>query len=515
MSGEPPEAQPDLEGSVAAVAADVLDVERLAADDDLFELGADSITMTQIVARMRAALGVDVTLAQVMENPSPRALTAVILAAAEGEEIAQEASGPPPPFPLSSRQTRVWMAEELHPRQPHQVALSHFEVTGELAPARLRDSMADVFGRHEILRTIYRDASEGPVQEVLSEGSYEVPLELHPEMEDDEATATVAAAVERGFDLAHELPLRALLIPTGARRWQLAVAGHNIAIDGWSEHLFLGDLVRAYGARAKDEKYQPAPARPYRDYVRWERGWLASQESETLRVKAQRALEGVEDANWRSPEANPEQADVIELGFEIPPAQVETIRGRMGQLGFDSSTAVGLAFYRAVIAISDSDDIAVGTVVDARGGRRFLDTLGSFTRIAPIRPRARSELRGGLEAFQEAAREAIEWSALPFEQLAAAASDSSSSPIFQACYVLQHSPVDGFSLGEAKARRLPPPPEDSAPFDLFLELVPRDRSMIGIATARAEVIGAETLQLFAETFRSELDRVSAELWNLA
>jgi acyl carrier protein len=489
---------------VAEIFASVLGLESVQPDDDAFELGADSIMLTQVVARLRAAPGLDVTLAQVMANPSPRALVASIEADGERAPEPQPALTPKP-FPLSSRQTRVWEAEQLHPRQPHQVALSQFELRGDLAPARLGEAVAASIERHEALRTIYRWSGDEPVQEVLSVGSFEVPVELLPEMSPADADAAIAAAVRRGFDLGAELPLRVLIAPHGRGRWRLALAAHNIAFDGWAEHLFLGDLVRAYGALSDGQKPRLPPAQPYRSYARWEREWLRSPAHDEVLAGAAAALRGVENAAWAKPSAGEE--GVAELEISIQPARLEALRANLASAGADLATVIGLAFYEATASLSQSPDIAVGTVVDGRGGR-FLDTVGSFTRVTPLRPRGHGATPT-VRSFGAALEAATAWAALPFEEIVAAVDGGeASSPVFQACYVLQHAPVEGFRLAETRAQRLPAPPEGSAPFDLFLELVPRGRALVAVATSRAEAFDGDRLAMFGASFLAELDRIA-------
>ncbi|WP_245672135.1 non-ribosomal peptide synthetase, partial [Nocardia anaemiae] len=63
-----------LERTVAEVFADVLDVERVGADDDFFDLGGNSLIATRVVARLGAAIGSRVPVRAVFESPTVAAL---------------------------------------------------------------------------------------------------------------------------------------------------------------------------------------------------------------------------------------------------------------------------------------------------------------------------------------------------------------------------------------------------------------------------------------------------------
>jgi hypothetical protein len=348
------------------------------------------------------------------------------------------------------------------------------------------------------------------MQRVLGEDSYAAPVDVYAAMTPSEADVLVSEVVARGFDLSVDIPIRVLLIPHGDDRWRLATAAHNIAFDGWSEHLFLGDIARAYGAHANGTRFQFAAARPYRDYVRWERGWLRSPEHDELLASAERALKEAQDASWEPSIADPESPAVAEHQFEIGAGRLDDIRTALGPAKIGLASAIGFAFHRATASLSTSPNIAVGTVVDARAGRHFVDTVGSFTRVTPIGPLARDDTAAReLAAFSKALDDATKWAALPFDEIAAAVDPTSpsSSPVFQACYVLQHTPVETLRIGEATARRLPPPPEESAPFDLFLELIPRGGGLTAFATSRGDAIGNDGLQRFVAAFIAEIDRL--------
>lgn len=76
QTSEPPGTE--TEHVLAAIWRDVLGVEHVSRDDDFFDLGGDSLSAARLAAELRAALGVELTLARLFEAPTLSALAALI-----------------------------------------------------------------------------------------------------------------------------------------------------------------------------------------------------------------------------------------------------------------------------------------------------------------------------------------------------------------------------------------------------------------------------------------------------
>ena len=84
-----------LESALASIWSDLLDVEPVGANDSFFELGGNSLLVTQAISRVRAALHVDLDLARVMRGPTIAAMAALVLERQDGGgELGPQAAGP-------------------------------------------------------------------------------------------------------------------------------------------------------------------------------------------------------------------------------------------------------------------------------------------------------------------------------------------------------------------------------------------------------------------------------------
>ncbi len=70
-----------LEDQVARIWAEVLGIARVGMDDDFFALGGHSLLGIQLLARVRAEMGVDVALRALFERPTPSAMASLVEAA--------------------------------------------------------------------------------------------------------------------------------------------------------------------------------------------------------------------------------------------------------------------------------------------------------------------------------------------------------------------------------------------------------------------------------------------------
>ncbi|MGY4103361.1 amino acid adenylation domain-containing protein [Nocardia sp. R16R-3T] len=155
--------------------------------------------------------------------------------------------------PLSAGQRRMWF---LQTRDPEDTTLNicvAYRLTGGLDEARLRDAVAAVVDRHDILRTTYGlDDNGEPYQIVRTD--LELSWQTHDLTELPQARRArrleVLARREFGrpFDLAAESPLRISLVRTGADEFALLLVAHHIGWDDDSWAVLFTELNAAYRA---------------------------------------------------------------------------------------------------------------------------------------------------------------------------------------------------------------------------------------------------------------------------
>ena len=170
------------------------------------------------------------------------------LAAAGPARAPLTAQARPQRVPLSFAQQRLWFIGQLE--GPSALYNNPFalRLDGELDARALATALADVAGRHEVLRTVFPAEGGQPYQKILDPAGLEWGIEPVPVDENDLA-AVVAGICGEPFDLAVGVPLRARLLRLGEGEHVLVVVIHHIATDGWSAGPLARDLSAAYAAR--------------------------------------------------------------------------------------------------------------------------------------------------------------------------------------------------------------------------------------------------------------------------
>jgi len=186
-----------LEETIARVWCEVLNLPRVDAHDDFFEIGGHSILAARTVARLRQALGRDVPLRLLFESP-----TVAELARRIGDDAVSEQDVCPPlsararsgVFPASLSQASLWFLNELAgPSGVYNIPRA-FLLSGALDLAALAASVQALVERHASLRTGFELRDGAPVQVVreFDRSVQAVPIELVP-VQDPEAVIPMVA----------------------------------------------------------------------------------------------------------------------------------------------------------------------------------------------------------------------------------------------------------------------------------------------------------------------------------
>src|SRR5262249_38308684 len=164
------------EVAIAAIWADVLGLDRVGLEDDFFELGGHSLLATQVISRIRRALGVDLPLRDLFEIPTVAALAARVSRTTTSDLPPIARADRSAPIPLSFAQERLWFLDQLIPGDAFYNIPAALRVRGPLEIGALAQSVADVVGRHEVLRTTFESTGGVPLQVVAPARRMALPI---------------------------------------------------------------------------------------------------------------------------------------------------------------------------------------------------------------------------------------------------------------------------------------------------------------------------------------------------
>ncbi|WP_280373860.1 non-ribosomal peptide synthetase, partial [Nocardia wallacei] len=334
-----------IEEIVAEIYGSVLGLERVGADDDFFALGGNSLVATQVVARLGAAVGGRIPVRALFETPTVAALAAAVESQAHERRSVEIGSlERPERLPLSLAQQRMWFLNRFDQDGDTAGSAAYnlpfaLRLTGNLDVAALSAALDDVVVRHEVLRTVYPETPDGPVQVVLAADTR---LGVTVERAASEALASeIQRLAATPFDVTAEVPIRVRLFeivdaPFGSGpEYVLAVVVHHIAADGSSMAPLVRDVMTAYAARAAGAAPDWASLRvQYVDYALWQRAVLGD-ESDPGSIAAQQV------SFWRRELSG--LPDLLELPADRPRPAVASLRGGRVEFRVDAETHAALS----------------------------------------------------------------------------------------------------------------------------------------------------------------------------
>ncbi len=431
-------------------------------------------------------------------------------------------------IPLSFAQRRLWFIDRLEGAGTTYNTAHWVRLRGELDTEALRAALADVVGRHEVLRTVFPDTDGEPYQRVLEPAAAGPRLPVVAATERELETVLEREA-GHAFDLAAEIPFRPVLVEVGPADHVLLLVMHHIATDGWSWRPLLRDLSEAYAARHEGGSADWAPlAVQYADYAVWQQETLGSAEDPD-------SLLSEELAFWR--------AELADLPDEIPLPADRPRPVRPGHVGAGVPVEVSARTHDLLLGVARESratlfmvlqaglavllsrlgagtDIPLGSVVAGRSDEALDDLVGFFVNTVVLRTDVSGDpdFRELVARVRERDLEAFAHQDLPFDRLVEELNPVRSAarhPLFQTLLVLQNNedaaPHFPGLLTETGTKELHP-----AKFDVTLDLTEtfdaagHPVGVTGWAEFATDLFDADTARLLVERYVRVLDAVAAE-----
>jgi amino acid adenylation domain-containing protein len=503
---------------VAAVWAETLGVERVGIHDDFFALGGHSLLGAQLIARTRAALGVELPVRALFDAVTVERFAARV------DEAARSAGGAQRPplvpverdgaegLPLSFAQERLWFLDRLRPGSAAYTMPAALRFSGALDENALRRALDEIVRRHEALRSRFVAVRGRPVQRVDEPR----PLEwtradvshLEGEAREAELRRLALAEAARPFDLETGPLLRAGLVRAAPDDALLLLSVHHVAADAWSMGVLAREMMAAYEAYAAGrEPRLPALPVQYADFAAWQRAWLAGDVLEA-------------QLGWWRERLAP-LAPEAEIPTDRPRPEIQTFSGahHSTTLGAEASRRVRAlaraehatpymvllaAFQAALRHHVRSDRVTVGTDVASRGAPETAGLIGLFVNQLVLSADLSGEpsFRALLARVRETTLGAYAHQDVPFNLLVDAVGaprDPSRNPLFQVMFVFDNTPLPElrFAGVEMKVMDLQ---LAGAPFDLSVLVSEEDGEYRCLWRYNPDLFNASTIAAVADSF---------------
>ena len=515
---------------VAGIWAEVLGKARIGVRDDFFDLGGHSLVATQILARLRGALEVDLPLRTLFDHPTVEGLARVVDQQRRGggdgawpELVPVERRDGD--LPLSASQLRLWFLDQLDPGSTAYVIPLAVEIEGRFETETLVRVLEALVERHEVLRTVFERSpdAEEPRQVILPPR----PLDLRcvdlsgeePERRLESAAAIQSEEAATPFDLARGPLLRATLVhlapPGEAGRHLLLLTLHHIISDGWSRSVLVRDVAALYAAEEGALAPPPLPLQ-YADYAVWQQRFFAAG-----------ALEQQLDW-WRSRLADPPPPLELPTDRQRPghrsypgsrvhrplaPEATERLRGFARQRSATPHMVLLAVFAVLLERLSGSREVWIGTPVAGRSRPELEDLIGFFinTLVMRVDPSHRQSFGELLASVREGTLEVYAHQDVPFERVVEMLQPErrlDRTPLFQVMLVYHAPPRAELDLPGLRWR-LREQALETTKFDLTLIATDQPDSLGLTFEYDTELFDAATLERWAGLFETLLEAAVA------
>ena len=294
---------------------------------------------------------------------------------------------------LSPQQEYLWLLQERSSAQPYR-SISANRIEGRLQPAALEAAVARIAERHEILRTVFRQAeAEGqPVQVVTSQGialEVEDLASLAPGEQQERMRERYLALREEPFDLERKPPVRMLLLSLDERQHVLLVSLSSLCGDARSLSRIVTELGQLYAGHGLAE-LDPEPFQ-YIDFSEWQHELLESAAEDTEIGRAfwgRRELPLLEGLPFSGPRAGHQGFTPRLVSGRVERRKIEAIRAAIGAEGTPFPVLLLTLWQILCQLLVKRPELVVGAAFD---GRKFDDLqggLGLYVRHLPVPFRA-------------------------------------------------------------------------------------------------------------------------------
>ena len=470
----------------------------------LSTLGLDSLMVFELNNQIQVDIGVTISIEDFFKDASVVLLATQILTLLTTKTALEPKLQPisrNQELPLCLAQERLWFLDQLEPGNPFYNVPIAVHLTGELNTAILKQSLNEVVGRHEGLRTSFSAVQGRPIQVIAPTLKLTLPVVDLPSANIESALCMATEFAQQPFDLSQAPLLRAKLLRLTQQEHMLLLVMHHIISDGWSIGIFIQELAEIYKAFSHSlPSPLPEPPIQYADFAYWQKQWL---QGEVLHNQVN---------YWKHQLSG--SLPVVQLPFDRPRPTIQTFTGKKQFLAFPKalSQAVnnlnrqeGVTQFMTLLAVfktllysySNQEEIIVGSPVAGRNRAETERLIGFFlnTLVLGTNLSGNPTFRELLGRVREVALGAYAHQDLPFEKLVEELQPERSlshNPLFQVMFILQNAPIPTIELPGLTLRPLEAD-SGTSKFDLKLSIWDSPEGFNGSLEYKTDLFDATTI----------------------
>lgn len=481
----------ELETRLADIWQRFFGIDKIGIDDDLFDLGGDSLKAINILSILNKELNADVPVTLFFDRPNIRGVAAYLREQGmDSDSRSEKGTGfqsieaveLKEYYVASSAQKRMFLFQQMNPRSTAYNTPMARLIEGSFQADKIETIFKRLVQRHESLRTSIEIIDEEPVQRIREHCNFRISYyDAQPPGCTENITQQIMQFVQP-FDLSHAPFLRVALMPvkdtvgpvethpitsrhpsqethpTASRHpsqegrgdpFILLIDMHHIIADGLSMGIFL----REFMALMKGDALTPLTIQ-YKEYAEWQK-----REQQGERMKAQerfwldRFAQEVTVLDWPQDFPRPGERDFKGGSFSFTGDRVlsDRVKALAAQEGATLFMTL-LALYNVFLSkLCNQDEIVVGAPVAGRFHADLEPVMGMFINTLALKnnPKGKKQFREFLKDVRQHAFDAFANQDYQYDELvdkAGLTGSSGRNPLFDTMLMLQNLDIPEFQL---------------------------------------------------------------------
>jgi tyrocidine synthetase-3 len=240
----------DVEEKLIYIWEEVLRCDEITIDDNMYELGSNSLKVASIVSRIQKTMDVKIPLSEMFQLTTIRKQAEYIRGASKSKYEKIYPVSEKNYYETSSAEKRMYLMNQLECNSTTYNVPSVYIIKGELDKEKFKYAIQKVVDRHETLRTSFDVLNGKIVQRIHQDVNFEVEFkELDFCEQTKEGMNRCIREFIRPFDLSNYPLFRVCLVYIQDKEYMLMMDLHHIIADEVSNRIILREITEIYNGK--------------------------------------------------------------------------------------------------------------------------------------------------------------------------------------------------------------------------------------------------------------------------
>jgi fengycin family lipopeptide synthetase D len=477
-------------------------------------IGGNSLFAARVASRLRKKYGVPITIQTVFEHPTISSLAYYV--DNKSGAIEEPSSVIEGDNTLSDAQKRLWFLNELEGASSLYNLPSYVDIEGDLILQDFKRSLDLVIQNQRALQSHFVTKNGEPLCVVDKERTSDLVMLDYSMFSYNQAIKMTENHMREDavklFHLSIGPLYRFTLFKVSEYQHRFYFNFHHIIFDGWSESIFLNNLLSAYDG-------EPVKVSgSYSDYIKSQERFSSTTEAkEEINFwkrklsKDTPSFELFKTQKHRESTGSPGD----EVSFQLSKKELQGLESLCQNSGTTLYAGL-LSLYKLLIyKLSSEKDISIGTPVAGRSFEGTDDIIGMFVNTIVLRNQIEGTMtfKDFLQSVKHTTLEALSNDKVPFEKVVEAIQPnraSNQNPLFQYMFAFQNYPDAETTTDTLKLGRPVLLNNQTSKFDLTLFLEPSDEGFKGKFEYRSDVFQKKDIDRLTSLFKQMFHFIESE-----